>query len=200
MVTDDVVGMASLTAMLTGNGIRSGDFISQKHTFRVDDLISGDTDAIAACISNEPFQMQKRGVDYTFFAPKDHGFDFYSDILFTSQKLYQDNPQRVVRFHQASLRGWEYAFAHMGEAIDIILKQYNTQNRDKDALRFEANSLKKLAFDGDIPLGDITKSRVRQISQVYRLLGLTNKPLKTDDLVFSPKDNVHLPLDPEERA
>ena len=74
--------------------------------------------------------MEKRGVDYTIFAPKDHGSDFYSDILFTSQKLYQDNPQLVERFNQASLRGWEYAFAHMDDAIDIILKQYNTQNRE----------------------------------------------------------------------
>jgi polar amino acid transport system substrate-binding protein len=200
MVTDDVVGMASLTAMLTGNGIRSGDYISQKHTFSVEDLISGKTDAIAAYTSNEPFQMQKRGLDYKIFAPKDHGFDFYSDILFTSQKIYQDNPQLVARFHQASLRGWEYAFGHIDEAVDLILKQYNTQNRDQEALRFEANSLKKLAFDGDIPLGNITKGRVRQIAQVYQLLGLTNKPLKIDDLIFSPKDNVHLILNPEERA
>jgi polar amino acid transport system substrate-binding protein len=35
MVTDDVVGMASLTAMLTSNGIRSEDFISQKHTSNI---------------------------------------------------------------------------------------------------------------------------------------------------------------------
>jgi ABC-type nitrate/sulfonate/bicarbonate transport system substrate-binding protein len=48
MVTDDVVGMASLTAMLTGYGIKADDYISQKHTFSIDDLISGNTDAIAA--------------------------------------------------------------------------------------------------------------------------------------------------------
>ena len=32
MVTDDLVGMASLTAMLTGNGIRPGDYAPQEHT------------------------------------------------------------------------------------------------------------------------------------------------------------------------
>jgi len=31
MVTDDVVGMASLTAMLTGNGIKFNDYTSQEH-------------------------------------------------------------------------------------------------------------------------------------------------------------------------
>ena len=193
MVTDDVVGMASLTAMLAGNGIKLGDYISQKHSFSVDDLISGNTDAIAAYISNEPFQMQKRGVDYTILAPKDHGFDFYSDILFTSQNLYKDNPQLVERFHQASLRGWAYAFAHINEATEIILKQYNTQNRSREALRFEAGTLKKLAYDGDTPLGRITRGRVAQIAQVYRLLGFTINPLNMDGLLYEPLASVNKP-------
>jgi PAS domain S-box-containing protein len=200
MVTDDVVGMASLTAMLTGNGIRPGDYISQKHTFSVDDLISGKTDAVAAYTSNEPFQMQQRGVDYTIFAPKDHGFDFYSDLLFTSQQLYQDNPQLVERFRQASLRGWAYAFAHIDEAIEIILKDYNTQNRGQDALRFEADTLKMLAYDGAIPLGRINRIRLEQIAQVYRLLGLTIKPLNLDDLFYDSAASVQLDLTPEEKS
>ena len=200
MVTDDVVGMASLTAMLTANGIRPGDYTSQKHTFTVGDLISGNTDAIAAYTSNETYHMQKQGVDYTIFAPKDHGFGFYSDILFTSQKLYQDNPQLVARFHQASLRGWEYAFGHIDEAVDLILKKYNTQNRDRDALRFEADTLKKLAYDEDTSLGAIAKDRVERIAQVYQLLGFTSKPLKTADLIYTPKDNVRLQLTAEEQA
>jgi polar amino acid transport system substrate-binding protein len=61
MVTDDVVGMASLTAMLAANGIKPDEYISEKHTFTVDDLISGNTDAIAAYISNEPYHMLNKG-------------------------------------------------------------------------------------------------------------------------------------------
>ena len=186
MVTDDVIGMASLTAMLTGSGIKSGDYTSQKHTFSVEDLIAGRTDAIAAYTSNEPYQMRKRGVDYKIFAPRDHGFEFYSDFLFTSQQLYRENPQLVDRFNRASLRGWAFAFAHIDEAVDIILKQYNTQNRSREALRFEADTLKTLAYDGDTSLGRITLGRMEQISQVYRLLGFASKSLNPDDLIYDP--------------
>jgi len=200
MVTDDVVGMASLAAMLVANGIKPDDYTPQRHTFKVDDLISGETDAIAAYTSNEPYQMEKRGVDYTIFSPKDHGFDFYGDILFTSQKLYKDNPQLVERFHRASLRGWEYAFSHIDEVVDIILKKYNTQNRASEALRFEGNTLKKLAFDQDISLGTITRGRVEQIAQVYRLLGFTNQPLNMDDLYYDQKASPRLYLTPEEKS
>jgi two-component system sensor histidine kinase/response regulator len=200
MVTDDVVGMASLTAMLASNGIGQEDYISQKHTFSVDDLISGNTDAIAAYTSNEPFQMQMREEGYSIFSPKEHGFDFYSDILFTSQKLYQDNPQLVARFHRASLRGWEYSFAHIDEVVEIISKQYNSQNRGRDALRFEADALKKLAYDGGIPLGRINRLRMEQIAQVYRLLGFTNKPLIRDDLIYDPTARTRLEFTQEETS
>jgi PAS domain S-box-containing protein len=200
MVPDDAVGMASLTAMLFANGIQADDYNLQKHTFNIDDLISGNTDAMVAYISNEPYQMEKRGVDYTIFAPRDHGFDFYSDILFTSQKLYKENPHLVERFHRASLRGWEYAFSHIDELVDIILKKYNTQNRSKDALRFEANTLKKLAYDRNTSLGLITKDRLERIAQVYQLLGFTNKPLKTDNLFYDHKDTPQIKLTSQEQA
>jgi len=200
MVTDDVAGMASLTAMLIANGIKLNDYTSQKHTFNMNDLISGQTDAIAAYISNEPYQMEQLGEAYTLFAPKDHGFDFYGDILFTSRQLYADNPQLVERFQKASLRGWEYAFSRIDETIEMILKKYNTQHRTKDALLFEANTLKALAFDDDIPLGDIHIDRLKQIAQVYQLLGLTVNPLKTENLIFTPKVNMRLHVTAEEKA
>ena len=198
MVTDDFMGMASLTAMLLANGIKSDSYSSQKHTFNIDDLISGKTDAVASYISNEPYQMEKRGIDYTIFAPKDHGFNFYSDILFTSQGLYKDNPELVKRFYQASLQGWAYAFSHIDEAVDLILKKYNTQNRRKDALLFEANTLKTLAYDKGVPLGNINKNRIAQIAQIYRLMGLTHQPLKTDNLIL--EDTPQIKLTSQEQA
>jgi ABC-type amino acid transport substrate-binding protein len=49
-------------------------------------------------------------------------------------------------------------------------------------------------------LGTITRGRVEQIAQVYRLLGLTNKPLKTDDLIYDQKTHIRLSLTPEEKT
>jgi polar amino acid transport system substrate-binding protein len=164
MTTDDVVGMASLMAMLIANGVSEEFYTKQQHSFNVDDLISGKTDAIAAYISNEPFQMENKGVPYNIFSPKDHGFDFYSDILFTSQKLYENDPQQVKRFYQASIRGWEYAFANIDEVVGLIQEKYNTQNRSRKALLFEANALKKMAYTQGVPLGNLNQNRINQIA------------------------------------
>ena len=200
MVTDDPISMASITAMLVANGIRSGDFISQKHTFSVDGLINNDTDAITAYISNDPYQMEKRGIGYTLFKPRDQGFDFYSDFLFTSREFYKNNPDIVARFNQASIQGWAYAFTNINTAIDIIQKKYNTQNRSGEALLYEANVLKKLAYDEGIALGNIKRERVNQIAQVYRLLGLARQTLNSDDLIYSPEKQPALKLSPDEQT
>ncbi|MCG8616243.1 MAG: ABC transporter substrate-binding protein, partial [Desulfobacterales bacterium] len=122
MVADDEVGMASLTAMLMANRIGDNDYKKQRHTFNITDLVNEKTDAIAAYISNEPFQMEKQGVDYRVFSPQAYGFDFYSDILFTSEKMLKENPQLVERFYQASIQGWEYAFANIEKTAHLIFE------------------------------------------------------------------------------
>jgi len=84
--------------------------------------------------------------------------------------------------------------------LSYYLKKYNTQNRDQDALRFEADTLKKLAYDRDTSLGLITRGRVEQITQVYRLLGFTTKPLNMDDLFYDQKTSGRIFLTPEEKS
>jgi hypothetical protein len=137
--------------------------------------------------------MQKRRVDYTIFYPKANGFDFYSDILFTTEKLYQDNPQLVARFHRASLRGWDYAFTHIDEAVDIIMKQYNTQNRDRDALWFEATDLQAAAVEmeklvrGQTAETTSDKELKRKFSELENVIQHALNAVKTIDPIVEKK-------------
>ncbi|MGL1891815.1 MAG: transporter substrate-binding domain-containing protein [Spirochaetaceae bacterium] len=177
MLLDDEVFMAEVIAMLKTNNLPKGSYIKQEHTFNVNDLISGKTDLIAAYTSNEPYQLLKSGLEPVVFSPRTYGFDFYGDILFTSSELQQNDPELVYRFHKASLKGWEYAFSHINEAVNIILEKYNTQNRTFDSLVFEGNELKKLAYDPGVEFGKIDLGRIKQISLTYHLMGLASKSL-----------------------
>lgn len=192
MVTDDVVGMAALSSMLLSNRVTPESYTPQKHSFNVDDLITGNTDAMAAYISNESFQMQKQGVEYTEFSPSDYGIDFYSDILFTSKRFQDKDPALVERFRQASLKGWKYAFENIDELTDIILSKYNTQDRSREALIFEATTLKKLAYRAGTPLGHIGKDQIADIARTYRLLGFTKANLDQGGFYATRSENVVL--------
>lgn len=171
MITPDEIDSASITAMLLENGIHSGDFMRLKHSYDYRDLIENKTDAMACYISNEPYFFEKEGVDYNVFYPKDNGYDFYGDLLFTSQKELKENPKRAKDFNDASKKGWLWAFDHIEESAKIIYEKYNTQNKSLEALIYEGNTLKKLAFVDGIPFGHVCTKRYDEIAKIYKLLG-----------------------------
>ncbi|MDD2384994.1 MAG: diguanylate cyclase [Sulfurospirillaceae bacterium] len=172
MITPDEASSAAIMAMLMSQGIFSNNITLQQHTFHIQDLIEQKTDAMACYISNEPFTLNAQHIPYTLFNPKDYGFDFYGDILFTSQNEIQSHPQRVKRFYNASKKGWEWAFSHIEESAKILYENYNTQHKSLEALIFEGEALKKLAFKEGIPFGTIEKQKFATIANIYRLSGL----------------------------
>jgi hypothetical protein len=54
------------------------------------------------------------------FSPRDIGYDFYGDNLFTSES--ESSTSRAgPALLQASLKGWRYAMDHPEEMINLIL-------------------------------------------------------------------------------
>jgi len=187
MLSDDLESIAAISSMMKVANIKSSDYYRIKHSFNIDDLINGNVDLMTTYLSNEPFYLKEQNIKYTIFNPKEYGFDFYADILFTSQKYRDTDTQKMIQFQESTLEGWKYAFNHIDETIELILQKYNTQNKSKEALLYEAGILKELACVKGVEFGTIENSRVQEIANIYRLLGLTNE---TNDalksLVYRP--------------
>ena len=195
MMTKDAETAASLMAMINKKGVYSKDFKKIKHSFNIEDLINNNTDLMASYISNEPFILNKKGINYTVFDPKDYGFDFYCDLLFTSDDEVKNNPKRVELFKKASLKGWEYAFNNIDETVELILKKYNSQHKTKNGLIFEAYQLKKLAYYNNKKLGDIEQSKIERIYDIYNVMGFVNKKFDFDDFIVKYNSNKKTSLD-----
>lgn len=138
MMSSDQANTASINAMLFSQDFKENSYEVVETSFNPVDLINGNADLMLSYSSNEPFVLEQKGIKYTIFDPKNYGYDFYSDILFTSSQMIDENPDVVKAFYKATLEGWLYAYSHIDYSIDIILNNYNTQNRDKKALEFEA--------------------------------------------------------------
>lgn len=175
MATIDDANEVSLKAMIKSNNLDFDKIKFIKHSHNINDLISNKVDIISAYRSKSPYILNKKQIEYRMFAPADYGFDMYSDFLFTNQEFIDKNVHLVESFKRASLKGWEYAYIHIEESVDLILKQYNTQNLTKEELIFEANELKKLSYSKNSILGNIDKSKLRRILDLYRLMGITNE-------------------------
>ncbi len=187
MMSNDQTYTASINAMLSSEHLKKNSYQIVDTSFNPIDLINGNADLMMSYISNEPFALKEKGIEYTIFDPKDYDYDFYSDILFTSSQMIKNHPDDVEDFYTASLQGWKYAYEHIDESVEIILKHYNTQSRSKKALLFEALALKKLAFKKGTPFGEITKTRLKEMVNTYRLLGLVDENKKVDFSSFVHK-------------
>ena len=189
MITPDAAFSASLLAMLSANGLNKNDFTIQRHSFKLDDLISRNTDAMASYLSNEPINLDEKEIKYKIFKPKDYGFDFYSDILFTSGSFIKNNPKLTKDFYEASIKGWKYAFEHKAETAEIIYKKYNSQNKSYIHLIKEGEILEKLAYSNKKEIGDLDREKLKNIFSVFKLFGLVNKDMDVNGFIYD--ENPH---------
>ncbi|MBU0631369.1 ABC transporter substrate-binding protein [bacterium] len=185
MLTRDARDTASITAMLFSNGMNLNDVKIVPHSFNLDDLINKKTDAMASYISNEPIRMEDAGIGYKIFDPKDYGFHFYSDILFTSSQFIKNNPRLTKDFYEATIKGWEYAFENITQTAEIIGKHYNTQHKTLIQLIKEGEILKRLSYKKDVPLGYLDKGQLSDIVKVYKVLGIVTKDVDLDKFIYA---------------
>jgi diguanylate cyclase (GGDEF)-like protein len=183
MVTSDTAQSATITSMLLSKGIKKNDYIQQRHSFNYRDLIEQKTDAMASYLSNEPYYLEKYNINYTVFNPKDYGYDFYGDILFTSEKEINEYPERVKKFYAASIKGWHWAFENIDATAQLIYEKYNTQQKSLQGLIFEGQKLKNLAFNQDGKFGQLSKKRFRAINQVYQLANVLDHDVPLEEFL-----------------
>ena len=200
MITQEQYEFASLQSMLISENISLKEIKRIKHSFDVDDLINHKTDLMIAYTTNEPFILKEKGYESKIFHPKDYGFDFYEELLFTSKEFATNNPKLVKDFYDATLKGWYYAFENIEEVSQLIYEKYNPQNKSLDSLIFEANEMKKLVYDENKKIGTITKEKINLIINTYKVLGLMKNSVDIDDLIYTKHLNDSFLLTKEEQS
>ncbi len=158
----------------------------------LEDLLESKVAAMNAYISNEPFLLAQNKIDFSIIDPRTYGLDFYGDTLFTSNELYKKEHKTVSDFRKASFKGWEYALRNIEESVEVIQKHYNTQNKSKEHLIYEANTLKKLINPDFIEVGHSNQGRWNHIVEAYKEFGLVKHSRNLDDFFYVQDKEVDL--------
>ncbi|MBR9900523.1 MAG: GGDEF domain-containing protein [Rhodospirillales bacterium] len=169
---------AELVAMLQAAGLSLEDVELVPDDTSVDALVDGKTDAYNGYLTNEPFGLENRGVDFQVFAPMAYGVDFYGDTLFTTEAKITNNSDLVEDFRAATLRGWSYAVEHPEEIVDLILKKYNSQGKSRAHLMFEARQSIELILPNVVPLGYMNIERWERIAEIFTEQGRLKGPVE----------------------
>lgn len=178
-------GSADIYALFKRENIDLNSLKILPHTFNVQSLIENRVDAMSVYSIDEPYYLQKKELRYNIFSPREVGIDFYGDNLFTSQDMINLNPDIVEKFKRASFKGWQYAMSNQKEIIELIMKNYNTQNKTKDYYEFEAKKMMELIYPEILEVGYMQKGRWEHIINIYRELGFLNKDLNLDNFLYS---------------
>jgi PAS domain S-box-containing protein len=175
---------AELLAYLQAEGIKKETINLLPHSFGVAEMIEGKVDVISSYLTDEPFLLAKKGLEYRLFLPQSSGIDFYSDVLFTTEEQINNYPERVKAFVEASRRGWKYALNNIEEMVELILARYS-QRHDRQHLLFEAEKSRPLIMPEVVEVGYMNSGRWRHIMSKYRDLGMLQEDIDLDRFIYN---------------
>lgn len=199
MGTEDQLRTDGIGTLFKRFNISEDSYKQISPTFRVDDFVKGEIDVMTAYISNELYHLNENGVQYNIIDPANYGIYMYGDNLFTTVREMENNPERTKNFLKASIKGWEYALSHIDETIEIILKKYNSQNKSREALRFEAFETKKMIMPEVYPIGSIDKDRIKNIANTFIEIGATDNNYSLRGFLIDDFESSSIKLTSEER-
>ena len=109
-------------------GIRVTE-IPQSYTVNL--FLRDGVDVASAMWYNEYHTILNTGInpdELNVFSLSDYGLNFPEDGIYMLESAYRKNPGLAVACARASLEGWQYAFAHPDEALDIVIRHMRLAN------------------------------------------------------------------------
>ena len=201
MATINKKGNIIMENMLYSANMTLDDISFIPHSFNLEDFISGKVDATQIYIINELYELEQRKVPYNIIDVNNYGTEFNGIMVATHKDYAKENADIVKKFKEASLKGWQYALDNKEEVVNLILEKYNTQNKSKGALMFEAKRSENVILPNVYPLGSVSENKIQHVIDMYEKIGiLKNINVKAKDLIFNHKDTNKIELTPKEKA
>lgn len=88
-------------------------------------LMNGSVDAKTGFAINEAVAIDLKGKKTSVILPSDYGVSAYLEVVFTTRKTVEENPDLVKRFVAATKKGYDYAYQHKDETVAAVLALNN---------------------------------------------------------------------------
>lgn len=145
-----------------------------------EDLYSGKVDVAIGFITSQQIEAEKAGYRLNVIYPEDYGLRFYADVIFTTDKLIETDPELVASFLRATLKGWRYAVENSTEAGNLVVK-YNPQ-ADVSLENEKMFASLPLVNTGQDYIGWMTPEIWTGMADTLRRQGVITTPLATAEV------------------
>jgi len=109
-------------AMMARLGLDSDSVEQVDVGFDLSPFFAGELDIWPAYMNSTVLTAREQGYQVNLILPEDYGVHLYGYTLFTTEQLIRENPDLVLRFLRATLRGWRWAVENPAEAGPLALK------------------------------------------------------------------------------
>jgi ABC-type nitrate/sulfonate/bicarbonate transport system substrate-binding protein len=124
-----------IDAVFELNGLPA-DYEFVPMSFDPQPLVDGEVDVITAYVTNQPVQLELRGVETRSAPYSDFGLKQYGDVIFADRSYIDANRDLLVGYFAALLAGVEANLADPEEAIPLLVDTYGAdQEIDEDYAR-----------------------------------------------------------------
>ncbi len=159
------------------------------YTGSVAGLVTSKDIAIQAYSFAEPLLAEQQGVKVTPLMVSELGWNPYSSVLVTTDRLIKEDPELVRKVVQATREGWVRYLSEPAAANELILKA-NRQGMTAEALDFGAKQMPKLAMpQGAAPstVGQMQLERWQTLVDQLTELGLVEPENVKAEECFTPQ-------------
>lgn len=182
---------AEVKALFNAHQIDSSrlHFVDDAPTIKT--LHAGRANAIATYSISAQYSASEQGVVLNELTPSNFGLDFYGDTLFTHQRVIDSDPDKVKRFLQASIKGWQYALSNKKEIATRISKElprhlFSYKDQEGYNLAFAEVIDSYMAYPYT-EIGHNNRLRWQRMISNLHAIGVINQVLDVDELVYDPE-------------
>jgi NitT/TauT family transport system substrate-binding protein len=136
---------------------------------------TGEVPVWGAFVNVFGIDIQRAGYQVNYIYPDDYGIHFYGDVLITTDELIAAEPDLVLRFTRATLKGWTYAVENPGAVGPMVAKYHPDADSDLETARMAASI--PFINTGEDFLGWMKPEVWSGMERTLREQGLLNVPL-----------------------
>jgi NitT/TauT family transport system substrate-binding protein len=169
-----------LQAMMSHVGISQNQFQVEYHPSIVSQFASGEVPIWSAFVNGLALEVQAAGYKINTIFPDDYGIHFYGDVLITTDEMISKNPDLVLKFTRATLKGWTYSVEHP-EAAGAFVQIYNPEaDQELEAAKIAASI--PLINTGQDFIGWMTLDKWTGIKETLQEQGVLTASLDVRDV------------------
>jgi NitT/TauT family transport system substrate-binding protein len=172
-VTPQVI--PALHAMMERLGISPDQYTEVTLPSDVATFDSGQAQVWGLYLNNFAITLQQTGHELNYIYPDDYGVHFYGDTLFATDELIATQPDLVLRFLRATLKGWTWAVENAAQTGALVQKY--SPNIDPSIEIAKMTASLPLVNTGEDQIGWMKAEVWTGMEQMLREQGVLTEPL-----------------------